>query len=134
MKSICFQERASTRSGTNVHYLLHSCYVTWIHRGETWHIGWGLLILAMILLSLWTLCLLKVKVKYFWFATWLHSWSIMWLCGWSPLILSHHPAKFGVHKPCERRDTIFFICHVTAVSECHVTLQVGSPHPKSSSC
>ena len=28
LKSICFQERASTTSGTNVHYLLDSCHVT----------------------------------------------------------------------------------------------------------
>ena len=34
LKSICFQERASTRSGTNVHYLLDSCHVTTWSR---WH-------------------------------------------------------------------------------------------------
>ena len=25
--------------------------------------------------------------------------SVMWLCGWGPLILNHHPARFGVHGP-----------------------------------
>ena len=25
--------------------------------------------------------------------------SVTWLCGWGPLILSDHPAKFGVHRP-----------------------------------
>ena len=23
----------------------------------------------------------------------------MWLCGWGPLILNRHPARFGVHRP-----------------------------------
>ena len=32
----------------------------------------------------------------------------MWLCGWGPLILSHQPAKFGVHRPCESKDIKFF--------------------------
>ena len=27
----------------------------------------------------------------------------------SPLILSPHPSKFGVHKPCESGDITFFI-------------------------
>ena len=49
-------------------------------------------------------------------------------------ILSHHPAKFGVHKPCECGDMTFFICHVTTISKCHVTLWVGSSHTKSPPC
>ena len=68
---------------------MYSCHVTaW----STWHMTcWvGLLILVTIPLSLCTLCLVKVKIKYF--------WSVTWLCGWGSLIFSHHPAKFGVHR------------------------------------
>ena len=32
------------------------------------------------------------------------------LCGWAPLILSHHHASFGVHKPCESGDITFLSC------------------------
>ena len=45
-----------------------------------------------------------------------------------PLILSHHPAKFGVHRPCESGDITFFICHVTSISKCHVTLPLILNH------
>ena len=48
-----------------------------------------------------------------------------------PLILSHHPAKFGVHSPCESGNVTYFICHVTTISKSHVTLWVGSFHPNS---
>ena len=67
------------------------------HRVGTWHVGWGLLILVTILLKLWTLCLVKIKTKNFWFVAWPHNWSVTWHCGWGSFILSHHPAKFGVH-------------------------------------
>ena len=50
---------------------------------------------------------------------WPHNWSVTWLCGWGPLLLSHHPAKFGVYRPCESGDT-FFIFHVTTWLNCHV--------------
>ena len=46
------------------------------------------------------------------------------------LILSHHPAKFGVHKIYESGNITFFICQVTTKSKCHVTLWVGSTHPR----
>ena len=52
------------------------------------------------LLSLWDLRLVTVKIKYFWFVTWPLSQSIRWLCGWGPLILSHCPAKLGIHLWC----------------------------------
>ena len=61
-------------------------------------------------------------------------WFVTWLCGWDPVILSHHLAKFGVHRPCGSGDITFFICHVTTISKCHVTLWVESPHPKSPPC
>ena len=53
---------------------------------------------------------------------------------WGSLILSHHSAKFGDHRPCESGDIMFFICHVTTTSKCHVALWVASPHPKSPPC
>ena len=30
---------------------------------------------------------------------WMRHQSVTWLCGSGPLILSHHPAKIGVHRP-----------------------------------
>ena len=46
-------------------------------------------------------------------------------------ILSHHPAKFVVHRLCESGNITFSICHVTTKLKCHVTLCVASPHRKS---
>ena len=111
-KSVCFLERASTRSGTILHYLLGSCYVAaWL---RTWHVAWGLLILTVTtLLSLWALDLAKMKIKYFWFVTCPLDRCFTWLCGWGLFILIHHPAKFGVHRPCESGDITSLICHVT---------------------
>ena len=86
------------------------------------------------LLSLWALRLVTVKIKYFLFVTWPLSQSIRWLCGWDPHILSHYPAKLGIHRSCESGDTTFFICHVTTWLICHVPFWVGSPHLKSPSC
>ena len=45
--------------------------------------------------------------------TWPSGRCVTWLCGGGSLILSHHPPKFGVHRPCEIGDITFFICHVT---------------------
>ena len=39
-----------------------------------------------------------------------------------PLTQSHHPAQFGGCRPCESGDMICFICRVTTISKCHVTL------------
>ena len=50
--------------------------------------------------------------------------------GGSP-VLSHKLAKFRIHRPCESGDITFFICHVTTILKCHVTLSVGSSHFKS---
>ena len=101
-----------------------TCYwidVTWRHdQGVTWHFGWGLLILVTTLLSLWSLHLVKVRIKYFWFVTWLLDRSVTWLCGWGPFILSHHPAKFGIHRPWESGDVTSFNCHVTTRWICYV--------------
>ena len=44
---------------------------------------------------------------------------------WGPFMLSKHPAKFGIHRPCESEDITFFICHVTTISNSHVTFVWG---------
>ena len=101
--------------------------ITWWHdQGVTWHVGWGLLILVTPLLNLWTLRLVKVTTKYFWFVTWSLDWSVTWLCGWGSFILSHHPAKFGIHRPCESGDITSLIYHMTMCLLCHVTCGWGS--------
>ena len=57
----------------------------------------------------------ECRDKTFW------TWQVTtWLCRWGPLILSHHPAKFGVHRPCESGNITLFICHVTTILKCHV--------------
>ena len=48
----------------------------------------------------------KCGHKFFFF-TWPRDWCVKWLCGLSPLILSHHLAKFGVHRPCGSGDKRF---------------------------
>ena len=45
------------------------------------------------------------------------------------LILKHQPAKLGVHRPCEGGDITSFICQVTKISKCHLTLWVKYHHP-----
>ena len=73
LKTISFEEKTSTRSGTNVHYLPDSCQVTtWSRRQMTCWVGSS------------------------------HS--------------SYHPAKFVDLTPCESKDKIFLICHVTTWS------------------
>ena len=42
------------------------------------------------------------------------SQRVMWLHGWLPVIIGHHPAKFGGHRPCKRGDIMFSIWHVTS--------------------
>ena len=63
--------------------------------------------------------LVNVEIKLFWFDTWPRDRCVTWLCRYVPLILSHHPAKFGVHRPCESGNVTFFICHVTTILKCH---------------
>ena len=69
---------------------------------------------------------MKVEIKRFQFVTWPRYQSFTWHFGWDPLILGHHFAKFGVHRPCESGDITFLICHVIPILKCHVTLWVGS--------
>ena len=89
---------------------------------------------ATILHSLGSVGLVKVEIHCFWLVTWPRDRCVTWFCIWDPIILSHYPAKFGVHKPCESGDITFFICYVTVILKCHVTLWMGSPHPKSPPC
>ena len=62
-------------------------------RGVTWHVVCHQTATFMGFLS----C--ESEDKIFWFVTWPHNCSFTWLCGWSPLILRHHFANFGVHMP-----------------------------------
>ena len=66
--------------------------------------------------------LVNVEIKRFWLDTWPRDWCVMWLCRWGPLILSHHPVKFGVHRPGDSGDIKFLICHMNMRPMCHVTL------------
>ena len=85
-------------------------------------------------LSLSAMCLVKVKIKYFWFVTWPLDWFVTWLCVWGPFILSHHRAKFGIHRPWKSGD-MSLIFHVTTWLMCHVTcgwaFLILSHHPAS---
>ena len=41
---------------------------------------------------------------------WLRDQCVTWLFGWVSLILSHHPAKFKIHRSCESWDiTLIFV-------------------------
>ena len=75
-----------------------------------------------------------MEIKYFWFVMWPCGCCITWLCWWGTFVQSHHPAKFGIHWPCESGDKIFLICHMTTQLKCHMTLWVGSPCSKSPPC
>ena len=81
------------------------------------------------MLSLGSTGLEKVEINRVWPVRWQRDQCVTWLCGWGSLILTHHPAKFGVHKPCESGDITSFICHVTTISKCHMTFWMGSSHP-----
>ena len=76
----------------------------------------------------------NIFIEQVWFVTPPRGWCITWLCGWGSLILSHHPAKFGIHRSCDSGDITSVICYVTAWSMCHVTLWVEFLHPKSLHC
>ena len=45
-------------------------------------------------------------------------------------MLSHQLAMFGVHTLYVGGNITLFICQVTTMSKCHVTLWMGSSHPK----
>ena len=123
-------------------YTSYWIVVTWKrYWGVTSHFGSGLLILVTTLLSFWVPRFAKVKVKYFSFVTWPLNPSICMTflvcnmnmllmchvsCGWGSLILSHHSARFGVHKPCESGDIASFICHATTWLMCNLSCGWGS--------
>ena len=53
----------------------------------------------------------------FLFVTWPGWPSVTWLCEWSPLILSLHPAKFGVHRPNGTGNN--GVCNICSNSNCN---------------
>ena len=116
-----------------VEEIWHFQIVMWLQNWSVTWLFWGLFMLSkhLVKFGVHRSCESGDIVL---FATWPLGQCVTWLCGWSPLILSHHPAKFGVHRPCESGDITFFICHVTTISKCHVTLWVGSSPPKWPPC
>ena len=51
--------------------------------------------------------------------------SVMWLCGWGPLILNHHPARFGVHGP--NRTGNNSVCCISSNSNSNCNAEVPIP-------
>ena len=110
-------------------------FITWpLSQSIRWFCGWCPLILGHYSAELGIHWPCESGDITFFLVTWSLGWCITWLCGWIPLISSHHPTKFGVHRPCESEDITFFICHMTTILKCHVTLWVGSSHPKWPPC
>ena len=68
---------------------------------------------------------------------WLCSYDVFdfftWLFGWGPISWFSTLPSFGGHEPCKCGHKTFFF-HVTTWLMRHVTLWVGSPHPKLPSC
>ena len=107
--------------------------VTWRRdRRVTWHVGWPLFILLLPCqvcgpwgLWPWERNIFDLSRD--------HSVKVSRDFAGGFLILSHHPAKFGVHRPCKSEDITFFIYHMTTWSTCHMTFWVGclilSHHP-----
>ena len=61
-------------------------------------------------LSVGSTGLVKVEIYRVLFVTCPLGRCVRWLWGWGPRIPSHHPAKFGIHRPCESEDiTCLFV-------------------------
>ena len=121
LKSICFQQRAWTRSWTNVHYLTDSCHSTawsrchmtrWVGSSHSSYHPTKFMALAPCESQDETFLICHVTTLSMFHVT-------LWV---GSLILSHHPAKFGVHRPCKSGDITPLICHVIKSSMYHVTL------------
>ena len=69
--------------------------------------------------------LVNVEIKRFWLDTWPRDPCVTWLCKWGSLIVSHYPAKFGVHRVCESGNITFFVCHVTMLLKFHINCGWG---------
>ena len=125
LKSIIFRRELQLEAEQM--YTTNWIVVTWRRNwGVTWYDGWGNFLLVTTLLSLLSLHLVKVKLKYFWFDTWPLDRSVKWLCWWGPFTLSHHFAKFGIQRPWESEDITCVICHVTMYLKCPVTCGGGA--------
>ena len=62
------------------------------------------------------------------FATWPRYQSVTWLCGWVPLILSPHPARFGVHRPYITGNNS--VCSVSSNSNSNSDSSAEVPMPR----
>ena len=131
-------------------YTTYWMVATWRRdRGGSWHVGWVLLILVTILLSLWTLYLVKDKIFLICHVTtqlkchvtlwkdfphpnsnpcWVWGLYTVWKCGnitfftCQETTMSKCHVTLWVYRLSESGDITFFICHVTTWSTCHVNL------------
>ena len=73
--------------------------VTWRRdQGVKKYVEWGLLILVTIpLLRFGSIGIVKVEIRFL-FVKWPRDQSVAWFCWYGLFILSHHPAKFWVHR------------------------------------
>lgn len=58
--------------------------------------------------------------------------GVMWLCGYEPIHLVKHSAKFDNHCHCSNKNIIYADSYV--ISQDHMTLWVGAPYGKSLTC
>ena len=74
-----------------------------------------------------TMGFVNVWIWRLWFVTWPPSWYVTWLCAWSPLILTHHPAKFEVHRPYGSGDND--VCNISSNSSSNSYPNAKVPMP-----
>ena len=82
---------------------------------------------------------MKVEIKRILFGKSPRYRSLTWLCGWGPLILSHQPDKFGVHRPCESKDIkwqrgwcVMWLCRWDLLILSHYSAKFGVCRPSES--
>ena len=80
------------------------------------------------LLNLGSTGLVIVEISVFLFTKWPQYRSVTWLCGWGPLILSDHPAKFRVHRPYGTGNN--GICNISSNSNSISNSNVKVPMPR----
>ena len=66
------------------------------------------------------------------FVTWPRCRSVTWLCGWGRLILNHHPARFGVHRPYGTGNN--GVCSISSDSNSDSNAEVPMPRFTNGQC
>ena len=79
------------------------------------------------LLSLGYIGLVKMGILRFSFVIWPRHRRVTWLCGWGLFILSHHPAKFGVHRPCRTQNNNVINIRSNSSANCNSSAEVPMP-------